>query len=33
MGFKDIGSRITVEVEDSPGIFADVALVIKNNNS
>jgi len=30
LGFRDVGSRISVEVEDSPGILADIAQVIKN---
>jgi acetoin utilization protein AcuB len=30
MGFRDVGSRLTVEAEDSPGILADIAMVIKN---
>ena len=29
LGFRDSGTRISVEVEDSPGILADVARVIK----
>lgn len=29
MGFSDIGSRIAVEAQDSPGILADIAQVIK----
>lgn len=29
MGFRDIGSRIAIEAEDSPGILADIATVIK----
>ncbi|HHW90777.1 MAG TPA: CBS domain-containing protein [Clostridiales bacterium] len=29
LGFREIGTRITVEVEDTPGILADVAGVIK----
>lgn len=32
MGFRDIGSRITVEVEDTPGILADVSTIIKESN-
>lgn len=32
MGFRDIGSRITVEVGDAPGILADVSTIIKNDN-
>lgn len=30
LGFGDIGSRIAVEVEDTPGILADIARVIKD---
>lgn len=29
LGFRDSGTRISVEVEDSPGILADVTSVIK----
>ena len=29
LGFRDSGTRISVEVEDSPGILANVANVIK----
>lgn len=29
LGFRESGTRISVEVEDSPGVLADVALVIK----
>ena len=29
LGFREAGTRISVEVEDSPGILADVAGVIK----
>ncbi len=29
MGSRDVGSRIAIEVEDAPGILADIATVIK----
>jgi len=30
LGFREPGTRIAVEVDDTPGILADVASVIKN---
>lgn len=32
LGFKDVGSRITVEVKDTPGIMANVAEIYKSFN-
>lgn len=30
LGFKDVGSRITVEANDAPGVMADIAEIFKS---
>lgn len=32
LGFKDVGSRVTVEVEDAPGVMALIAEIYKSLN-
>jgi len=33
LGFRDVGSRITVQAEDAPGALADIAEIFKELNS
>jgi Predicted transcriptional regulator, contains C-terminal CBS domains len=33
LGFRDVGSRITIQVTDAPGVLADIAEVFHTNDS
>ena len=33
LGFRDVGSRITVQAEDAPGALADIAEIFKDLDS